>query len=604
MRRRTGGSLTLAALVLAGAGTSCRTAELSRASSGAQAIVRLPENPAPPGPEQRIFSAWEQSARDEADGRLDEAQNRADAGEPADAEACVDDALRILLDAPVGYPSGHAYLDYLAAVLDEAERLGGALAKLDAATADQDVSLVPSFDVPDENHTGEDALGPTLPKSDYPLVVNSAVETFLDAFTRPGEYRHRIVVGLSRAGHYLPMIRAHLETAGLPEDLAYLPLIESAYSETATSRARAQGMWQFIAGTARQYGLAVNALVDERNDAERATQAAAAHLGDLYAEFGDWNLALAAYNSGAGNVRRAVHRAGSTDFWSLRQYLPRETRNYVPAFIAAVLAVKAPSRYGLPEVGESAWQYDNVEVPDALDLDVLARGLDLGPEDLRRLNPALRKGLTPAGTVTRLRVPTGSGVRASAVLARLPRDQWAPRTLHAVRSGESLSVIARRYGSSIEAIRVANGLRGSLIRPGQSLVVPRFGSAAGSHTESASRSLASDGSYVVRSGDNLWAISRSFGVGVEVLRAANGLDLQSEIRPGQRLRVPTAGKMGRAQIVDRAAPQTYRVRPGDTLFEIARRFGTTVRELRRSNELTGTIIQPGDLLRIPSPRGA
>ncbi len=547
MRRQPGGNLTLAALVLAAGATSCRTT-----------------TPPPTTPDSSTSA-------------------------PAVAKAVPADIDR---DA------------FASTVLDEAERLDGTLATADAATAQEDVNLVPAVEVPDETGSGGDAITSTFLTSDYPIEINSAVETFLDAFTRPGEYRHRIVIGLSRAGRYLPMIRARLASAGLPNDLAYLPLIESAYSETATSRARAQGLWQFIAGTARQYGLTVNAMIDERSDAERATEAAVAHLSDLYAEFGDWNLALAAYNSGAGNVRRAMRRSGSNDFWALRRYLPLETRNYVPAFMAAVLAVKEPARYGLPEVTEIDWQYDSLQVPDALDLDVLAHGLALTPEELRRLNPAVRRGLTPAETVTLVRLPAGSAERAHAMLAQLPRNQWAPRMLHTVRTGESLSVIARRYGSSPEAIRAANGLRGSMIRPGQSLVVPRFGSANGPRMPDLPRNLSTDGAYVVRSGDSLWAISRSFGVSLEALCAANSLDRRSELHPGQRVHIPAATDSGRTRVADAAPKRTYRVRVGDTLFDIARRFGTTVGELRRRNELSGNVIQPGDVLRIPSPRGA
>ncbi len=552
-----------------------------------------------PSSSSSSYWAWESSTREACDTLLGEAdQLRAD-GRPSEAMDCLVDALARVLAPPPGYRPRMVYLDYVADILDQLDAVEAELDGSDASVAgaeDELMDLIAS-EVAEEKDTTEESAEPEVAglASDFPVVVNDTVASLLQTLVEGGEIRRRVEVGLSRAGRYLPMIREQLRAAALPEDLAYLPLIESAFSPSAYSHARAAGLWQFIASTARIYGLHVGALVDERRDPERATTAAVAHLADLYNEFGDWYLALAAYNSGSGNVRRAMRRSGSTDFWAMRRYLPRETRSYVPAFIAALIVAKNPEKYGFTPTVEKPWAYDHLAVPDALDLDVLADRLDVAAADLRSLNPALTHGLTPADTTTRVRLPIGLADSAKAVLAELPRNDWAPRFLHTVRRGDTLSGIASRYRSSIAAIRQANGIRGSLIHPGQQLVVPR--GAGGAVLERPVRRASNDGHYTVRARDTLWDISRSLGVSVKALCAANGIGAHTVIRPGQRLKVPSGSRQVRSAS---SSGHTYRVRAGDTLYDIARRFGTSVRSLRRANGLRGSRIHPGDLLRIPS----
>ncbi len=555
------------------------------------------------------YSAWERTVRAHADELIERANRALEEGRPDDALGCVDQALERVLSPPPGYPIRPVYLDYVAELLQDAEviegRLGDTAAVGEEIPTDDFLDLL--VEIPEEGPPVK--VGPgELPPSDVPLVLNPQVERFLEAFTSTGEYRSRIARGLERSAAYLPMIREHFRAAGLPEDLSYLPLIESAFSPTAYSRARASGMWQFIASTARLYGLKVSSLLDERRDPERSTEAAVAHLADLYAQFGDWYLALAAYNSGAGNVRRAIRRSGSRDFWKLRRYLPRETRNYVPAFIASVIVAKNPDLYGLEVPGEREWEYETIEVPDALDLQFLATRLDLPLEELRRLNPAIRRDLTPARHTTRVRLPEGMASRARELLRSTPRSEWAPRVLHTVRRGESLSTIASRYGTSVRAIRRANGIRGSLIHPGQTLVVPRkAGVAWSAPARRAAVRRTRGGTYTVRRGDTLWDIAHSFGVSVDRLRAANGLSRRALIRPGQRLVIPggsvSAGgtpSRARSRKSRTASPGTYTVRPGDTLWDIARSFGVSVGGLRAANGLSRhALIRPGQELVIP-----
>jgi membrane-bound lytic murein transglycosylase D len=436
-----------------------------------QAIVAS-ENPGQPVSHQR----WEDETRLLADELVAEARALMAEGRTDLALSHIDDALCEVLAVPPGYEPGTAYLDFIGMLVAEAEALEERLEPVPMEVETVQLADLPPIDVPDDTVEGtQDMAEPPLPDSDYPLELNSTVERFLEALSQPGEYRSRIETGLERAGVYLPMIRARMDAAGLPQDLAYLPLIESAFSVRAYSRARAHGMWQFISSTARHYGLEVGALIDERRDPVQSTDAAIAYLRDLHQQFDDWHLALAAYNSGSGNVRRAIRRAHSRDFWTLRRYLPRETRNYVPAFIASVIVAKQPSRYGFPNPVEQEWNYDLVAASDALDLQFLADRIDMDVDELRDLNPAIRRDLTPARRTTSIRLPSGYGRSAQNVLDTVPSAEWAPRLIHTVRSGDSLYSIARRYGSNVSAIRQANGIRGSLIRPGQTLLVPRLG---------------------------------------------------------------------------------------------------------------------------------
>ena len=550
---------------------------------------------------EALSREWERTTREQADESMEEAQRLAAEGLGDEALASTDEALCEVLDLPPGYEPGPQYLEYLAEIINEANDIEASLVPIDGAEPEEDFVILPPIDiVADVTVAEEEALEEGgLPPSDFPLVLNPTVDKFLAAMSSTGEYHQRIAVGMSRAGTYLPMIRSQFSAAGLPVDLGYLPLIESAFSIKAYSRARAHGMWQFISSTGRSYGLEVGSLVDERRDPELSTAAAVAYLGDLYEEFSDWNLALAAYNSGSGNVRRAIRRSGSRDFWVLLRYLPRETRNYVPAFIASVIIAKNPQKFGFLPPVDQPWNFDSIDVPDALDLQFMASKSGIPLEELRELNPAIRRDLTPARGTTVLRLPVGTAVAAQAVLDSNPSSDWAPRMIHTVRSGDSLYTIARRYGSSVSAISQANGLRGSLIRPGQNLIVPRFGSDT---RVASSRQLSAgdDGTYTVQRNDTLWDIARGFSVSLESLCEANGLSRRSVIRPGQRLRIPDgAQSTGRTQKGNSRYASSYTVRSGDTLSDIARSHGISTSALKRANGLSSSRIYPGKVLRVP-----
>jgi len=327
----------------------------------------------------------------------------------------------------------------------------------------------------------------------------------------------------------------------LPLDLAYVPLIESAFKPTALSRAKAKGMWQFEAETARDVGLRQNWFLDERSDPEKATRAAGLYLRDLRDMFdGDWNLALAAYNAGQGRVLKAMHLANTGDYWKLTstsRYLPRETREYVPMILAAVLIARNPSQYGF-EIGPvEPLAYDKVVVPDALSLQVVAEWLDVPLERIRSLNPELSRGMTPAAR-HELKVPVGSAEIVERHLAQAGPSVFATLRFHTVKKGETLVAVARQYKLPAAKLAAANDLKPtSRVRPGAMLMVP-----------AAPPTLAS--------------VSRS-----------------TKSKP-----------------VAAAAARTYRVKPGDTLSSIARQFDLTVTSLKQINKLTSDQIAVGDTL--------
>ena len=553
----------------------------------------------------KTYRLWEESTRDFADDLMEKAQRLQGEGRGDEAIAVTDEALCVVLETPTGYSPEGRYLDYLAELIDEADEIEAALQPVEDEIEDTEAFvLLPPIDLfVDDIAVDATVVDSPLPPSDFPLMLNSTIEQFLEAMVSSGEYHNRIETGLGRAGTYLPMIRPRFAAAGLPQDLSYLPLIESAFSVKAYSRARAHGMWQFISSTGRHYGLDVGSLVDERRDPELSTDAAVAYLSDLYDQFNDWYLALAAYNSGSGNVRRAIRRSGSRDFWILRRYLPRETRNYVPAFIASVIVAKQPEKYGFSPPVDKPWNFETIEVPDALDLQFLSRESGIPLDELRDLNPAIRRDLTPARSTTILRLPQGTTASAEAALNSTPRDQWAPRMIHTVRSGDSLYAIARKYGSSVSAIRQANALRGSLIRPGQNLIVPRFGTEMRTASNQPQRS-ADGGVYIVRRNDTLWDIATGFSVSVDSLCAANGLSRRDVIRPGQRLNIPDGASTSITAARQQSSQDngtTHTVRAGDTLSDIASDYNVSVSALKRANGLRSSRIYPGKELRVPAP---
>jgi membrane-bound lytic murein transglycosylase D len=315
--------------------------------------------------------------------------------------------------------------------------------------------------------------GPT-----YPVVSNSQVQYFLDRFT--GERREVIGLWLSRAGRFLGMIRDTLRRHGLPEDLAFTAMIESGFNPLAVSHAGAKGLWQFMAATARNYGLRVDQWVDERLDPEKSTAAAAAYLRDLHNTFGSWWLAQAAYNAGETTIARAIRATGSSDFWAIAstEMLRRETKEFVPQILAATLIGREPGRYGFDLPAASSPPVDRVSVPGSTDLHGLSIVAGIPASTLRALNPVLVRGVTPPGAPYELKVPAGTGRGVLAALGAPRRGRvvaaaaHGKRGVHVVRPRDTVSAIARHYGVSVDDVMRWNRLAApARIRPGDRLRV-------------------------------------------------------------------------------------------------------------------------------------
>src|SRR5215813_5302203 len=369
---------------------------------------------------------------------------------------------------------------------------------------------------------------------DLPLTVNDEVLSFLNFFQTP---RGRAIVetGLSRSGKYRDMISRILREEGVPQDLIYLAQAESAFQPAALSRAGARGIWQFVPWRGNEYGLKRSWWVDERQDPEKATRAAAQHLRDLYGLFGDWYLAMAAYNCGPGNVQKGIERTGYADFWELyrRNVLPRETKNYVPIIVALTLIAKDAAHYGIHPELENPVPYDVVKPGSAIDLRLVAETIDVDVETLRSLNPSLLRLATPDDPGFELHLPVGTAQKFSAEIADIPSEKWVSWRRHRVEPGETLTSLAKKYKVTAAAIAAANSLGGSTaLSAGDKLIIPA--------TQPASETKSRLVRYRVRKGDTLGGIADQFSVSTDQLRKWNALK-SARVSRGMVLRVYTIG---------------------------------------------------------------
>ena len=370
-----------------------------------------------------------------------------------------------------------------------------------------------------------------------PLVINKKVNQFIDYFKSKG--RRQFEIWLDRVEVYGPMISKKLKDNNLPPELLYLAMIESGLNPKAYSKAAASGLWQFIYSTGKIYGLNRNWYVDERRDPEKATLAAIAYLKDLYEEFDHWYLALAAYNSGEGRIRRARQLHQTTDFWQMHS-LPRETRNYIPYFLAATIMAKQPEKYGFykKEKTKKPYSYDIVEIEKSADLMVLARSAETSFKILQQLNPELRQSATPNESYS-LKIPTGKKSVFLKNYNALPENErFAPQFVtHRVRNGESLWTIARKYRVSVHDLTAVNKIRNrSMIRINQKLTIPVPGmNLATRPRQRSSMQGYNKLTYKVRIGDTLGHIAEDYGTRAASIRKWNGLKYGQNIYPGQKL---------------------------------------------------------------------
>lgn len=433
-----------------------------------------------------------------------------------------------------------------------------------------------------------------------PLVMNSHVKRALDLFT--GREKKFFLISYRRSGRYRPAIVKALKEAGLPEELSWLPLIESGFKVRALSRARALGLWQFIASTGYKFGLKRDRWVDERMDPEKSTRAAVAYLKELHQIFGDWTTVLAAYNSGEWTVLKRIRtqRINYLDnFWDLYRRLPRETAFYVPKFLAVLHILNDPKAYGitLPPVDEEI-KVEKVNINKQVHLKTIAKSLGMSYQALYGLNPELRRQATPDSPYL-IKTPAGKGKILLAKLNDLP--VWRPPVpayvIHRVRNGESLSVISQRYKTSVRAIMAMNGLKKRhFVRAGRKLKIPtrrRIASRAPRPPSHALKSMRDTLEYTVRRGDSLWKIANKFQTTTKVIRSINLLR-KSALRTGQVLRIPSPPTAPNPDEIKK-----YRVKEGDSPYLIAKRYEMNLAEFLKLNKLTPrTTIFPGQIVKI------
>jgi membrane-bound lytic murein transglycosylase D len=484
--------------------------------------------------------------------------------------------------------------------------------------------------------------------SDLPLVMTDQVAGFITYFSTRG--RGTYERAFARSGRYEDMIRRVLKEEGVPLELIYLAQAESGFHPLAVSRAGARGMWQFMGSRAKGYGLNRNWWVDDRQDPEKATRAAARHLHDLYNQFGDWYLAMAAYNSGPGTVQSAVKRTGYADFWELyrRNVLPKETRNYVPIILAVTIMAKNPAQYGLDSVvRDKPVPYDTVKIDYPIDLRLAAECVDATAADLLELNPSLLRMTTPkpsaSGSDTdkdnnnnkdrgfELHLPAGTADKFQTTVASIPIDKRVWWRYHKVQGAESLASIARTYRTTPRAIAEANDINEGLnheldkaaIAPETRLIIPI---ATGKNEVDTGTYARATTHYKIRRGDSVESVAENFGVSPKMLRGWNHIKGDSLAGrktlylhlPVTRAAVETSATnrvatkhttqsrhrtkpaTETASIATRPAVTHHKVKQGETLYSIANSYKTTVSALKKDNRDLATL-RPGMILIVRNP---
>ena len=613
---------------LALATISCETAEKKKATANppAQALAPPPSQPSKPAvPKIEEASISKSDAVDSLVARVEEALRSGQidyaAGHLEAARADFDKAVDLLLEGPLDIRSDERLQAEFDKVIEGVYTL-----EMSALTAGDGFTEQKSEPAPiDEANNITFPEQPTVTPeqqaavkripSELPLDLKPAVENYIYFFS--GRGRGTLEAALARSGRYREMIQRVLKEEGVPQELIYLAQAESGFHPFAVSRAGARGMWQFMASRATGYGLERNWWVDERQDPEKATRAAARHLKDLYREFNDWYLAMAAYNSGPGTVQSAVARTGYADFWELynRGVLPKETRNYVPIILAVTIMAKNPTQYGLDHVApESPLEADAVKINYPVDLRLVAECTDASVATLQDLNPSLLRMTTPKDGGFELKLPQGSKDKYLTRVAAIPVDKRVWWRYHKVASGDTLASIGHKYHTTASAIATANDLRTSeALQPDSRLIIPIApGKGGAENTAVFSKKILH---YRVRKGDTVLTVADDFGVPAERLRQWNHLH-GNQLPPGRVLLIrrvvaepepaearkgaarggATSAKLKSSNNLNSSNRRVHKVKPGETLASIAAEYKTTVGQLQRNNKLVSATIHPGDTL--------
>jgi membrane-bound lytic murein transglycosylase D len=580
---RTRHGLTGAILVLGLSSASCATrtpAQVTLAPAPVTAVAPALPAPAPqlqsqpkPDPVAELIAL--------SNRHFEAGQRELQLGHLEMAKASFNKALEVLLESPYGArtePSLRQQFDRLVERISAYEAT--ALAQGDGFTEQKqyesatidDLLALSTFEPPAPTQETQAAVAADLEAltHDIDIPLNARVLSFVQLFS--GRLKGFLEEGLSRGAQFLPMIQDVFRAEGLPLDLAYVPLVESAFKPSALSRAKARGIWQFMQGTGLENGLKHDWYIDERADAEKATRAAAKYLKTLYATFGDWHLALASYNGGPGRVQRAIKRSGRDDFWKLSastKFLPRETRDYVPLILAAVIIARNPAQYGLDVQPVEMPRFETITLPMAVDLRRIAEWIGTPVQAIQDLNPELRRWTTPVRAKDyELKVPEGTADMVREQLTQTEPTELASLNWHTVRKGETLLTISKKLKVNRADLAEANYLSAKAkVSTGQRLIIPRAPALLlAARTDSPEAPVTE---------------SRSVDV-VDVVAA-------SSVAP-QALKTEEAAKL------------TYRVKAGDTLISIAKLYRTTVASLKSWNRLRGNSIQVGQRLTILTTR--
>ena len=561
----------LAALVITTASAAC----------GGQPRPRLAPVPVPPAPAPAPVREAPQAPQPPSDpitlliGRsqkhFDNGERELKLGHLDRARTEFDRAVDVLLESPYGARTDSRMREHFDRLIDKisayevsalAKGDGFAEKKYEPAQIDELLKIA-TFPKPDADKETKQTVEADLARTehDIPIPQNPRVLSAVELLQ--GRMRDYVQQSLTRGAKYLPMIQNVFRAEGLPLDLAFIPIIESGFKTNALSRASAKGPWQFMIPTAKDHGLKTNWFIDERSDFEKSTVAAAKYLKMLAKMFdNDWHLVLAAYNGGQGRVQRAMNRAGTEDFWALtetQKYLPKETREYVPLILAAMVVGRNPTQYGFELATVEPHAYEKVPVPKPIDLRRVAEWTGTSLDEIQALNPELRRGITPIRYEDyEIKVPTGTGEQFRSRLASASAEEMNTLKWHGVRKGETLATIARKLHVSTSELAAANNLSTkSRVRAGQSLIIPRLPT-----------TLLATG-------------SQRTAPAVAASRPVSGAAEMPEVSRASATTKPTT---------------YYKVKRGDTLFKIAQLFNTTVDKIKSWNRLRGSSITPGTRL--------